>query len=146
MKNQYRALDDDEAEFLDSVLEATRKKEAEVRKDTLEQLGDFRKRQEEIERKALEAEAPEIVKDEEAHWVAHGRKRKKGPELLKGVKLRKTSTTDENKGGEEKKSAPPPAQPTSKAAATKPTSASPPPMPSNPVSLGLGYASSDDDD
>ncbi|KAF2447903.1 hypothetical protein P171DRAFT_341697, partial [Karstenula rhodostoma CBS 690.94] len=104
LKNQYRALDDDEADFLESVLEASRKKEAEVRKDTMEQLDAFRRRREEEKRKALEAEAPEDTKEEEAqaHWVAHGRKRKKGPELLKGVKLRKTSEAADDKKDAEK--------------------------------------------
>ncbi|KAF1968391.1 hypothetical protein BU23DRAFT_514917, partial [Bimuria novae-zelandiae CBS 107.79] len=127
LKNQYRALDDDEAEFLDSVLEASRKKEAEVRKETLEQLDVFRKRQEEAERKALEEEAPEVAKEEEAHWVAHGRKRKKGPELLKGVKLKKASSAADDKAEVERKgdatdrnSAPPPAAPASKVAPAKP--------------------------
>ncbi|KAJ4354620.1 uncharacterized protein N0V89_006357 [Didymosphaeria variabile] len=153
LKNQYRALDDDEAEFLDSVLEATRKKEAEVQKDTLEQLDAFRKQREEAERKALEAEEPEGVVEEEAHWVAHGRKRKKGPELLKGVKLRKTSSATEEKkdvGGKsnagDTKKAPLPGAPASTAAATKSPSASSAPKPSIPVSLSLGYASSDEDD
>ncbi|KAL5397080.1 hypothetical protein PMIN06_005917 [Paraphaeosphaeria minitans] len=154
LKNQYRALDDDEAEFLESVLEASRKKEAEVRKDTIEQLDAFRRRREEEERKALEAEASVGVKEEEAHaqWVTHGRKRKKGPELFKGVKQRKTSEPSDDKKDAEKKSkvekAAPPAH-ASKADATGATSskASTAPLsPSQPVLLDLGYASSDDDD
>jgi hypothetical protein len=122
----------------------------------MEQLDAFRKRREEDERKALEAEAPEGKTDEEkaAHWVAHGRKRKKGPELLKGVKLRKTSEAADDKKDAGKKSAvektPSLAAPASKGDATGATSskapAAPPPKPSKPVLLDLGYASSDDDD
>lgn len=160
LKNQYRALDDDEAEFLDSVLEATRKKEAEVQKDTLEQLNAFRKRQEDAEAKALDEEPiTEAPKDEEAHWVTHGRKRKKGHELLKGVKLRRTSSAADDKEGtkksvqdvtektsQEASRAPNSAPKAASTTPTKPAPASPPAKPSNPVSLGLGYASSDDDD
>ncbi|KAJ4296533.1 hypothetical protein N0V90_006578 [Kalmusia sp. IMI 367209] len=153
LKNQYRALDDDEAEFLDSVLDASRKKEADVRKETLEQLDGFRRRQEEAERNALEDETPEGGKGEEAHWVSHPRKRKKGPELLKGVKLKKGSSAADDKDKGEKKEEAAHANsigstvaPASKSDPTKPSSASPPSKLANPVSLGLGYASSDDDD
>lgn len=146
MKNQYRALDDDEAEFLDSLQEAARKKEAEVQKDTLEQLDVFRKRQEEAERKALEEDVPESGKEVEAHWTAHGRKRKKGHELLKGIKLKKTvpDATEADKAEKQSdagdsKTAPKPVIP------LKPKAASPLPRPSVPLSLALGYASSDDD-
>lgn len=153
LKNQYRALDDDEAEFLESVLESSRKKEAEVRKDTMQQLDAFRRRREEEERKALEAEAPEGAKEAEAqaHWVLHGRKRKKGPELLKGVKLRKTSEAADDKkvaekGKVEKAASPIPA---SKADATAVTSSktpvAPPAKANKPVLLDLGYGSSSDD-
>ncbi|KAF2652871.1 hypothetical protein K491DRAFT_662984 [Lophiostoma macrostomum CBS 122681] len=98
LKNQFRALDDDEAEFLDSVLEETRKKEAEVKKETLQQLDAFRKYREEAERRALaeqNAGSPE-VEDAQAQWLTGGRKRKKGEKdgaLLKGIKLRKASGT-----------------------------------------------------
>lgn len=115
----------------------------------MEQLDAFRRRREEEERKALEAEAPEGAKEEEAqaHWVAHGRKRKKGPELLKGVKLRKTNEATNDKKDAEKKGEMERvvslAAPASKADATGTT---PPPQPSKPVLLDLGYASSDEDD
>jgi hypothetical protein len=140
------------------VLEASRKKEAEVRKDTMEQLDAFRRRREEDERKALEAEAPEGKTEEEAavaaaHWVAHGRKRKKGPELLKGVKLRKAGEAADDKKDARKsevEKAPSLAAPASKGDATALTSskasAALPSKPSKPVLLDLGYASSDDDD
>jgi hypothetical protein len=78
------------------VLETTRRKEAEVKKDTLEQLEVFRRRQEEAERKLLEAEntTGPLVEDS-PQWIASGRKRKKSEKdgaLLKGVKLRRAST------------------------------------------------------
>ena len=56
MQNQFRSLDEDEVEFLDSVLESTRTKEAEVKKQTKEQLEVFRAHQEEAERLARQEE------------------------------------------------------------------------------------------
>lgn len=157
MKNQYRALDDDEAEFLDSVLEGTRKKEAEVQKDTLEQLDAFRRRQEEAERKAFEEEqrgdeGKEGEKKGETHtqWVAAGSKRKKGHELLKGVKIRRKSEGAEEKTrlGDTKEKVLDTAQkaaPTPQAVPVKPVPTSPPKI-SGSIALNLGYASSDDED
>ncbi|KAF2813515.1 uncharacterized protein BDZ99DRAFT_412327, partial [Mytilinidion resinicola] len=91
-KNQFRALDDEEVEFLDAVLESERAKEAAIRKETREQLDSFRKQQEEAEKAAL-AEGDTAIPDEEQLFAA-GRKRKKGKEKepLRGVKLRKSSS------------------------------------------------------
>ncbi|CAA9958738.1 Nefa-Nip30-N multi-domain protein [Pyrenophora teres f. maculata] len=158
------ALDDEEADYLDSVLEKKRIEEAKVRKETSEQLELFRRQREEEERKArgLEEQSSEAPQDEDAgQWAAVGRKRKKAPEtgLLKGVKLRKSSSVLESN------------KPTGKASATSTTmtassttssemnaessvtppvktikpSSAPPSKPANPPSLGLGYASSDED-
>ena len=134
---------------------------------TLEQLDAFRKRQEEAARKALEKQITEGPKEDEAHWVASGRKRKKGPghevELLKGGKRRRKSSAAEDKANakgvseadkkaeemrdaETKLSAVEPATTTPKASAPKPVAKSPPSKPPIPISLALGYASSDDDD
>jgi LPS O-antigen subunit length determinant protein (WzzB/FepE family) len=161
LKNQYRALDDDEAEFLDSVLEGSKKKEAEVQKETLEQLDAFRRRQEEAERRAFDEEQSE-GKDKEgesqthAQWVAAGRKRKKGHELLKGVKIRRKSEAAEEMAKETKEevklvkeTVPDAAKkvtPDAKSASEKPTSTLSPPKCSGPVALNLGYASSDEED
>jgi len=98
LKNQFRALDEDEVEFLDSVLESTRAEEDRVKKETAEGLALFRKQQEEADKKArrgsdgtgaAEEGSPPVV---EESWVAGGRKRKrmKEKEGLKGVKLRKS--------------------------------------------------------
>ncbi|KAF2866822.1 N-terminal domain of NEFA-interacting nuclear protein NIP30-domain-containing protein [Massariosphaeria phaeospora] len=159
LKNQYRALDDDEAEFLDSVLEAKRKQEAAVKKDTLEQLDVFRRQQEEAERKALEENNPDAPAEGHVQWLASGRKRKKGNEtsLLRGVKLKKASSTGEDKakpGQTVETGGKTPASSTATATtalekiptAAKTTPASPPAKSLVPVSLGLGYASSDEDD
>jgi len=95
-KNQFRALDDEEVEFLDAVLESERAKEAAIRKDTREQLDSFRKQQEDAEKAALAGEEMTPAVEEEQLFTA-GRKRKKGKEKepLRGIKLRKSSSTSE---------------------------------------------------
>lgn len=103
MKNQFRNLDEDEIEFLDSVLESTRAKEEAVKKETTEQLDVFRRQQEEVD-KALLSEAagtndasPLGLASSDSQWAINARKRKrvKEKEGLKGVKLRKMSSTSE---------------------------------------------------
>lgn len=107
LKNQFRNLDEDEIEFLDSVLESTRAKEEAVRKETTEQLDLFRRQQEEVDKTILEeggateegtgggkAGNPTA---EETTWAVNAKKRKRAKEKegLKGVKLRKSSSTVE---------------------------------------------------
>ncbi|KAF1924457.1 uncharacterized protein M421DRAFT_103781 [Didymella exigua CBS 183.55] len=147
------ALDDDEADYLDGIREAKRKEEANVKKETREQLELFRRQQEEAERKALEEDNEGAPKEDQVQWAASGRKRKKGTEssLLKGVKLRKSSSvTDEKKTvdtADDKEKA---TDDVSNASWVKPTAsanaASPPNKAPATLSLGLGYASSDEDD
>ncbi|KAL9037573.1 MAG: hypothetical protein Q9214_005642 [Letrouitia sp. 1 TL-2023] len=107
LKNQFRTLDEDEVEFLDSVLESTRAKEAAVKKETTEQLDQFR-RQQELADKAFLEETEEVGEQSgqthqvENHssgtsqWAINARKRKrvKEKEPLPGVKLRKSSTNN----------------------------------------------------
>jgi len=95
LKNQFRSLNDDEVEFLDSISESTRAKEAAVQKETSEQLAAFRKHQEEVEKAALALGSSGSPVEEEETWVTSGRKRKKGKEkeIFKGVKLRKSSSS-----------------------------------------------------
>lgn len=150
------ALDDDEADYLEGILDAKRKEEANVKKETREQLELFRRQQEEAERKALEEDNERIPKEDQVQWAAPGRKRKKGPEssLLKGVKLRKSSlwtdekniarTTGDKKRATGDTAGSPAAKPT--APATTASASAPPPKISAALALGLGYASSDDDD
>lgn len=165
----HNALDDDEADYLDSVLEKKRKEEARVRKETLEQLELFRKQREEAESKALEEETAEPLQEDGGQWAAVKRKRKAGHDagLLKGIKLRKSSSAPEEKKGikrskDERSSKPDTtAQNVAKvtdeitrgtnapspADTTKPSCAPPPPAKSsNSLSLALNYESSDDDD
>lgn len=115
LRNQFRNLDEDEVEFLDSVLESTRKKEEEVKKETSEQLDLFRRQQEEKDRELLEggeevdgkAGSPTAGESQSA-WAVNARKRKRTKENdragLKGLKLRKSSSTGETPVGHRKAS------------------------------------------
>lgn len=96
LKNQFRALDEDEVDFLDSVLESTRAQEEAVRKDTADQLEVFRKQREEAEKVLLGTTSSEIMPNEEEEWSIPARKRRrdKGRELLVPGKKRKGSNLD----------------------------------------------------
>jgi hypothetical protein len=165
------ALEDDEADYLDSILDKKRQEEANVKKETFEQLDLFRRQREEAERKArgLAEDSTEAPQEEDvSQWAAVGRKRKKGPEagLLKGIKLRKSNTVpEEKKPADNAKGAenptheatkPSPSTTKSKdaakssvavppAATTKPQLGASTMKPANTLSLGLGYESSDDE-
>ena len=99
LKNQFRSLDEDEVEFLDSVLESTRAKEAALKKETEEQLEVFRKQQENADRALLNDDDGEKGRGEvdtvDNGWKTTSRKRRRVGEKegLKGVKLRKSSST-----------------------------------------------------
>lgn len=93
LKNQFRALDEDEVEFLDSVLESTRAQEAAVKKDTADQLEVFRKQREEAEKAMLGPTSSEVATVEEEEWTIPARKRRRdrGKDLLLPGKKRKAS-------------------------------------------------------
>ncbi len=104
MKNQFRALDDDEADFLDSVLESTRAKEAQVRRETAEQLDTFRKQRDAAEDLLSEGKAVTEKSDtgdrslaSEESWSTSSRKRRSVKERddERSGKLRKKSSTTE---------------------------------------------------
>ncbi|KAL4999639.1 N-terminal domain of NEFA-interacting nuclear protein NIP30-domain-containing protein [Aspergillus recurvatus] len=88
LKNQFRALDEDEVEFLDSILESTRAQEATVKKETAEQLEQFRRQREEAEKAHLEDTSTDIPPAAEAEdWKIASRKRrreKSGATLIPG--------------------------------------------------------------
>lgn len=96
LKNQFRSLDEDEVEFLDSVLESTRAQEAAVKKDTADQLEVFRKQREEAEKAMLGPTSSEVTPAEEEEWTIPARKRRrdKGKDLLVPGKKRKASATE----------------------------------------------------
>jgi hypothetical protein len=96
LKNQFRALDEDEVEYLDSVLESTRAKEAAVQKETSEQLEIFRRQQAEAEKSAVGDQGSGSPIGEEEQWTTRKRKKGKEKETFKGLKLRKTSSATED--------------------------------------------------
>ncbi|KAL8783381.1 MAG: hypothetical protein Q9195_009409 [Heterodermia aff. obscurata] len=104
LKNQFRNLDEDEVEFLDAVLESTRAKEQAVKKETSEQLDLFRRQQEEAEKalldegiKASDAAASPTGPSSDTQWALNAKKRKRAKEDkgLKGLKIRRSSSTIE---------------------------------------------------
>ncbi|KAJ5158933.1 uncharacterized protein N7500_008584 [Penicillium coprophilum] len=103
LRNQFRSLDEDEVEFLDSVLESTRAQEAAVKKETADQLEAFRRQREEAEKALLESassDAPGQGKGQGEDWIALARKRRrdKQRDLLIPGKKRKASATENAAG------------------------------------------------
>ncbi|KAL5314054.1 hypothetical protein ACEPPN_018478 [Leptodophora sp. 'Broadleaf-Isolate-01'] len=162
LKNQFRGVDEDEAEWLDSVLESTRAEEDRVKKETAEGLALFRQQQEEADKKArtgsdaaaTEAGSPTA---EEESWAAGGRKRKrtKEKEGLKGVKIRRASTSTEAAKPTEASSKSPKyeAQKSQPPSQTEPPKRKPvvsdtkkPSDPPKPTSGLVNYGSDEDDD
>jgi thioredoxin-like negative regulator of GroEL len=115
LKNQFRSLDEDEVDFLDSVLESTRAHEAAVKRETTEQLELFRKQQEKVDAALVAADArkealvaTKSTDDAESElWTVGGRKRKKRRhDVQQGLKLRKTSSGEGSKDGIEETTRP----------------------------------------
>ncbi|RJE24267.1 hypothetical protein PHISCL_03376 [Aspergillus sclerotialis] len=99
LKNQFRSLDEDEVEFLDSVLESTRAQEAAVKKETAEQLEVFRQQREEAEKALLEGTSANVAPNAEGEdWKIPSRKRRrdKNKDLLIPGKKRKSVTGGES--------------------------------------------------
>lgn len=96
LKNQFRSLDEDEVEFLDSVLESTRAQEAAVKKDTAEQLELFRRQREEAEKASLGPTSSEVAPAQGDEWAIPARKRRrdKNKDLLIPGKKRKASVVE----------------------------------------------------
>ncbi|KAI6713450.1 hypothetical protein PZA11_001349 [Diplocarpon coronariae] len=153
LKNQFRGVDEDEAEWLDSVLESTRAEEDRIKKETSEGLALFRQQQEAEDKKARQGQdgagpgenAPLV---EEGSWAAgKKRKRTKDKDGLKGVKLRKASTsaekTDEPKTPQLSVQSQAPRKPADGGSATADTKKVPS-APKPAMSL-VSYGSDDDD-
>jgi hypothetical protein len=98
LRNQFRSLDEDEVEFLDSVLESTRAQEAAVKKETAEQLEAFRRQREKAQKALLESTSSDVPSVKGEDWAALARKRRrdkqKKEDLLIPGKKRKASLTD----------------------------------------------------
>lgn len=158
LSNQFRALDDDEIDFLDDVEAKKRLEEERVRQETAHGLKAFREAQK-VQEKG--EGAGEQGGDEWAtEWKASGGKKRKRPaDGFKGLVKRKTSEGTEHKDDKTKASddaqqpdetkekrtqaeAPVPTPPAAKKPIEKPKSASPPAK----AVLGLGAYDSDDSD
>lgn len=142
-------------DFLDSVLESTRAKEAEVRKETAEQLEIFRKQREAAEKAQFEEDDTPASADgmaaspgTEETWVRpKKRRRDKESAPVLGAKLRKMSsagleTSDVSRARDDatvhtKKPVP--------ASTEQPEATAPKPTTAPAATLGLGDYSSDDD-
>ncbi|KAJ6157120.1 hypothetical protein N7497_006005 [Penicillium chrysogenum] len=153
LRNQFRSLDEDEVEFLDSVLESTRAKEAAVKRETAEQLEAFHRRREEAQKALLES-ASDAAPAQGQEWTALARKRRMtekttGKDTQNAEDSQKQagdggSSTKKLDQGTSKSDKATPATQSNVVTATgkgqvKPKS---PPKPT-PVSLGLGGYSSD---
>ncbi|EHK45274.1 hypothetical protein TRIATDRAFT_18119, partial [Trichoderma atroviride IMI 206040] len=102
LKNQFRALDNDEIGFLDEVRAKEKADEARAKKELEKGLKAFRERQKstggEASAAANEDEGPRGGEDEE--WAVGGRKRKRHEREMLGVKKKAVS-----KGGEKEEAA-----------------------------------------
>ncbi|PSK55409.1 hypothetical protein B9Z65_2798 [Elsinoe australis] len=96
LKNQFRALDEDEIDFLESLNESTRAKEHAVLKETKAQLTLFREQQRKTEREASQTQPQDPPVQQESWNVAKKRKRQKNIGLP-GVKLRRESSGADSK-------------------------------------------------
>lgn len=103
MRNQFRALDDDEIEFLDEVRAKQRAEEDAARREVEEGLRAFREQQKKDHGEAAAAAEGDLEGDVDdargEHWDV-GRKRKRGKEREgkgkgKGVVRRRTSGAGE---------------------------------------------------
>ena len=95
IRNQFKALDDDDVEFLDEVREKKKREEEALRKETEEGLRAFRERQKDG---GDRGESQDKSKDEadEVTW-GPGRKRKRSKDkegAVKGLKRKTSQSTD----------------------------------------------------
>ena len=103
IKNQFRTLDEDEVEFLDSLLESTRAEEANIKEQTSKHLEVFRRQREQTDKAKLEVLSADnglSVEDEDWRILSRKRRREKTKEkesLLPGKK-RKSVTTSSSGG------------------------------------------------
>ncbi|KAJ5576554.1 hypothetical protein N7535_003480 [Penicillium sp. DV-2018c] len=96
LRNQFRSLDEDEVEFLDSVLESTRAQEAAVKRETAAQLEAFRRQREAADKALLETTSSDVAPAKVQAWDISARKRRRTKErksLIPGKK-RKDSAGD----------------------------------------------------
>ncbi|OTB15856.1 hypothetical protein K445DRAFT_103496 [Daldinia sp. EC12] len=111
LSNQFRALDDDEIDFLEGVRDERRVEEERVKRETEERLASFRQAQKATTGTSAssgEAEGEGIVNEDigeggAGEWVGVGRKRKRvidkeARSIVKGVKRRPSGSEKEAHG------------------------------------------------
>ncbi|KAM0283142.1 hypothetical protein ACHAQH_002623 [Verticillium albo-atrum] len=147
IRNQFRALDDDEIDFLDEVREKQRVEEEKVREETTEGLRSFRERQKVQDRTPVEEESKQGDGASDEWAVGRKRKRERGGEV-KGLVKRRVSEGGKGEGRTRDGGKAVPATTAARstvtntaAVAAEPTSVSPP-----PPKLGLVAYDSDDDE
>ncbi|QYS94381.1 FAM192A_Fyv6_N domain-containing protein [Trichoderma simmonsii] len=103
LKNQFRALDDDEIEFLDEVRAKEKAEEERARREVEEGLKAFRERQKSTGGSGGEASGTTVKEggggEEEEEWVVGGRKRKRHEREVLGVK--KKAVAGDRGGGKD---------------------------------------------
>ena len=90
LKHQFRALDDDEIDFLESLTQSERAAEATRKREEAERLAAFKEARERAEK---EAQAEETKAENDSGWEA-GRKRKRERKALAGVKAKKAEAEE----------------------------------------------------
>ncbi|KAI1776591.1 hypothetical protein F4818DRAFT_353939 [Hypoxylon cercidicola] len=89
IRNQFRALDDDEIDFLDGVLDERRTEEERIKRETAERLASFREAQKTA---GVTEETGDTNDDAAVTWVGAGKKRKRSEKdaksIVKGVRKR----------------------------------------------------------
>ena len=91
LKNQFKSLDEDDVDFLDSVLEIERAKEDAMKKETAAQLDAYRKQQAAVQKADLEAANTNMTPpiDDADAWLTKKRRKKELDNPIS--KVRKTS-------------------------------------------------------
>ncbi|KAH7326579.1 N-terminal domain of NEFA-interacting nuclear protein NIP30-domain-containing protein [Stachybotrys elegans] len=141
LRNQFRALDEDEADFLEEIRERRRKEDAEVRRETEEGLKAFRERQQKTDGTTSET-GPD--QESEETWGA-GRKRKRVKDReVKGVR-RRVSEAEESPAAEKKKAPEKEEEEGKKKKKDAPAVVSVPARAKKPMAL-VSYGSDDSDD
>lgn len=83
IRNQFRALDDDEVEFLDEVVAAKRKEEERVRRETEDGVKSFRERQRRTSGEGV------VEEDKEEDWGVGRKRKRRDKDKEKGVVKKK---------------------------------------------------------
>ncbi|KAI0163510.1 N-terminal domain of NEFA-interacting nuclear protein NIP30-domain-containing protein [Pestalotiopsis sp. NC0098] len=158
LRNQFRALDDDEVDFLDNMVEEERKTAEEqkrIEEEGLKVFRDAQKKSKPVAEDDDDAPVAEEVIDEWSAPAARKRKREKEP-IIKGIKRRVSQNTQESESSSNAKEAI--STSSTKAPASEPpklvekTTSPPEPKPVQPAAtakskMGLvDYGSDEDDD